>query len=286
MIRGENISFEYFRRDVDGEVVEVIPALDGVSIYIAPEQFVVILGGNGSGKSTLARHFNGLLTPEEGTVIVDHIHTDNKETIFEIRKRAGMVFQNPENQMVSSIVQEDVAFGPENIGIEPKKIRQRVKDVLGNVGLWQKHTASTNQLSGGEKQRVSIAGILALRPKCIVLDEPTAMLDPKNRKMVMDTLMKLNKEEKITIVLITHYMEEAVLADYIYLMNQGKIHSQGTPKEIFRDTKALEECKLDVPEIVKISDGLRARGVPVPETIIAEQELVEWLFVYRGGGRR
>lgn len=286
MIVGDNISFEYFRRDVDGEVVEVIPALDGVSLHIEPGSFVVILGGNGSGKSTLARHFNALLTSEEGTVIVDHIHTEDKETIFEVRKRAGMVFQNPENQMVSSIVQEDVAFGPENIGLAPKKIRERVKEVLGGVGLWTKRGASTNQLSGGEKQRVSIAGVLALKPKCIVLDEPTAMLDPQNRQMVMETLVKLNREEKITIVLITHYMEEAVLGDYIYLMNNGKIHSKGTPTEIFRDRKALEECKLDVPEIVRIAEGLRAGGVPVPGDVIKEQQLVDWLITYRGGARR
>lgn len=281
MIRAENVGFEYLRRDSEGEVIEVAQALKDVSLHVKPGSFVVVIGANGSGKSTFAKHLSALLTPGEGRIIVDGMDTRDKEAELQIRQTAGMVFQNPDNQLVSGIVEEDVGFGPENIGIPTEEIWQRVAESLKSVGMYAYRQSSTNQLSGGQKQRVAIAGILAMRPQCIVLDEPTAMLDPRGRQAVLETLHRLNKEEQITIILITHYMEETVGADYVYLMRDGEIVTEGGPREIFMQAELLEECRLCVPEITKIAIRLGEEGVPVPPDILTEQELAHWLIRWK-----
>lgn len=281
MIRTEKVGFEYMRRDVDGEVVGITQALEDVSVNMEPGQFVAVLGANGSGKSTFAKHLSGLLVPGEGTVWVDGMDTREEDLQIPIRRTSGMVFQNPDNQMVASVVEEDVGFGPENIGVPSEEIWTRVEKSLKSVGMYEYRKASPNHLSGGQKQRVAIAGLLAMQPKCLVLDEPTAMLDPKGRKAVMDTAWELNRKENMTIVLITHYMEETVNADYIYVMNQGKVVLEGTPKQVFAQPKVLEQCKLQVPEITKIAAGLRDKGIPVPPDLLTEQELADWLVQWK-----
>ena len=283
MIRAKEVAYEYFWRDAEGNVIEVKRALDGVDIQVKPGSFVAVLGANGSGKSTFARHLNALLTPAEGTLYVDGKDTSDPEQTMAIRETAGMVFQNPDNQIIAGIVEEDVGFGPENIGVPTEEIWQRVEDSLKKVGMYAYREASPNHLSGGQKQRVAIAGIIAMKPKCIILDEPTAMLDPKGRKSVLQTVHQLNQREKITVILITHYMEEVVDADYVYVMGDGRIRLQGTPRQIFSNPEILEQWRLDVPEITRIAMGLRAAGVPVPVDIIHREELARWLMQYRQG---
>ena len=266
MIHAKNVGFEYFRRDSDGEVIEVIPALKDVSLQVQPGDFVAVLGANGSGKSTFAKHLCALLTPGEGTILVAGMDTADEEKHLQIRQTAGMVFQNPDNQLVAGVVEES------------RQIWQRVEESLQSVGMSAYRYASPMHLSGGQKQRVAIAGIVAMRPKCIVLDEPTAMLDPKGRESVIKTIKELNRKEKITIVLITHYMEEIVDADYVYVMGDGQVVTEGTPKEVFVREEALRRCKLDVPEITKIATALQAAGLPVDKATLTEDELIAQLL--------
>lgn len=281
MIRAENVKYEYVRRDSEGEVLEVAQALDGVSLHVKPGDFVAVLGANGSGKSTFAKHLNALLTAGEGTVFVDGMDTRDRAVTLQVRQTAGMVFQNPDNQIVAGIVEEDVAFGPENMGVPTAEIWQRVEKSLKSVNMYAYRQNSPNHLSGGQKQRVAIAGILAMRPKCIVLDEPTAMLDPKGRQTVLDVIHELNRKENITIIFITHYMEEAVDADYVYVLGKGKVAAEGIPREIFSQIDMLEDCKLVVPEITRIAAGLADAGVPVPTDVLWEEELVQWLINWK-----
>lgn len=283
MIQAKEIAYEYFRRDAEGNVIEVKRALDGVDLQVNPGSFVAVLGANGSGKSTFARHLNALLTPAEGTLYVDGKDTSDPGQTMAIRETAGMVFQNPDNQIIAGMVEEDVGFGPENIGVPTKEIWQRVEDSLKKVGMYAYRETSPNHLSGGQKQRVAIAGIIAMKPKCIILDEPTAMLDPKGRKSVLQTVHQLNQTEKITVILITHYMEEVVDADYVYVMGDGRIRLQGTPRQIFSSPEILEQWRLGVPEITRIAMELRAADVPVPMDMIHAEELVQWLLQYRQG---
>ena len=274
LIHAKNVGFEYFRRDSDGEVIEVIPALKDVSMQVQPGDFVAVLGANGSGKSTFAKHLCALLTPGEGTILVAGMDTADEEKHLQIRQTAGMVFQNPDNQLVAGVVEEDVAFGPENIGVESRQIWQRVEESLQSVGMSAYRYASPMHLSGGQKQRVAIAGIVAMRPKCIVLDEPTAMLDPKGRESVIKTIKELNRKEKITIVLITHYMEEVVGADKVIVMDKGKVVMQGTPREIFSQVGKLKEYRLDVPQVTILADLLRQSGLDIPLGVLTREELV------------
>lgn len=253
---------------------KTIQALDKVSIHVEKGEFIAILGHNGSGKSTLAKHLNALLLPDEGVVFVNSMDTKEEKNIWAIRQAAGMVFQNPDNQIVATIVEEDVAFGVENIGIDPKVIRQRVDQALEIVDMTAYMTHSPHLLSGGQKQRIAIAGIIAMRPDCIILDEPTAMLDPVGRKEVIDTIRRLNKEEEITIILITHYMEETVLADRIYVMDNGKVEMEGNPKQIFMQVDKLKEIGLDVPQITEIAYELNKKGIKIPNDILTIDEMV------------
>lgn len=275
MIRAEHVKFDYIRRDERDNIVAVETAINNVSFQVAPGEFVAILGHNGSGKSTLAKHMNALLTPEEGTVYVDNIDTSEEEMLWEIRQRVGMVFQNPDNQLVNNVVEEDVGFGPENIGVPTKKIWERVEDSLRRVGMLHARKESPNNLSGGQKQKVAIAGILAMKPKCIVLDEATAMLDPAGRQEVLRAVRELNKKENITVLWITHYMEEVIDADKVLVMNKGQIVMEGTPQEIFSQVEALQSYHLDVPQVVLLAHELRKNGLNVPDGILSVEELVE-----------
>lgn len=284
MINAKKISFEYFRRDEEGNVTEINRALDKISIKVKQGDFVAVLGANGSGKSTFAKHLNALLTPSEGTLYVDGMDTSDPANELPIRQRAGMVFQNPDNQIISNIVEEDVGFGPENTGVPTEKIWKRVEESLKSVGMYAYRKASPNHLSGGQKQRVAIAGIMAMRPKCIILDEPTAMLDPNGRKAVIDTVNQLNREENITVILITHYMEEVTGADYVYVMNRGKLALEGTPRQVFARPEKLVECRLDVPEITRIAQQLNRKGIPAPIDVLYQEELVKWLLNYQRQG--
>ena len=278
IIKAEKLVHEYIHRDEDNQVESIQTALDGVDIEIEKGQFVAILGHNGSGKSTLAKHMNAILEPSGGEMWVDGMDTSDEKHLWDIRQSAGMVFQNPDNQIIASVVEEDVGFGPENIGVPTDEIWERVEESLKAVGMLKFRSHSPNKLSGGQKQRVAIAGIVAMRPKCIVLDEPTAMLDPKGRESVIKTIKELNRKEKITIVLITHYMEEIVDADYVYVMGDGQVVTEGTPKEVFVREEALRRCKLDVPEITKIATALQAAGLPVDKATLTEDELMEQLL--------
>lgn len=274
LIHAKNVGFEYFRRDSDGEVIEVIPALKDVSMQVQPGDFVAVLGANGSGKSTFAKHLCALLTPGEGTILVAGMDTADEEKHLQIRQTAGMVFQNPDNQLVAGVVEEDVAFGPENIGVESRQIWQRVEESLQSVGMSAYRYASPMHLSGGQKQRVAIAGIVAMRPKCIVLDEPTAMLDPVGRRDVMETIERLNKEEGITVILITHYMDEAVRGDKVYVIDDGDLVMKGTPREIFVQVEKLKEYGLDVPQVTEVTYLLRKEGIDLPADILTVEEMV------------
>ncbi len=275
IIRALDVVYEYLKRDDDGNVTGSIRAVDGVSLDVAPGDFIAILGHNGSGKSTLAKHMNAILTPTEGCVWVDGKDTRSEEEVWDIRRSAGMVFQNPDNQIIGQVVEEDVGFGPENMGVPTKEIWERVEESLKAVGIYELRKASPNKLSGGQKQRVSIAGVLAMHPKCIVLDEPTAMLDPNGRKEVIRAVRALNDVEGITIILITHYMEEIVHADKVFVMDHGEIAMQGTPREIFSQVEKLKELRLDVPQVTLLAYELQQRGVALPDGILTIEELVE-----------
>lgn len=272
-IISENLKYVY---PPDGEGNTKL-AIDGVNITINKGEFVVVLGHNGSGKSTFAKHLNGLLIPSEGKITVAGYDTSNEENIWNVRSKAGMVFQNPDNQIVATIVEEDVAFGPENLGIEPSEIRRRVDAALKRVNMFDYKKHGPHLLSGGQKQRVAIAGILAMSPECIILDEPTAMLDPSGRKEVMDTILDLNRNQGITIILITHYMEEAVAADKIYVMDSGKVINEGTPREVFEDVKTMKNVGLDVPQMTELAYELKKSGVNIDTSILTIDEMVREL---------
>lgn len=274
MVQTEKLIFEYEERDEDGNVTGTSRAIDEVDIEIKEGQFIAVLGHNGSGKSTLAKHLNAILVPTEGTVWVDGRDTKEPEELWNVRQAAGMVFQNPDNQIIGTVVEEDVGFGPENLGVPTDEIWQRVEDSLKSVGMLSYRHHSPNKLSGGQKQRVAIAGVVAMEPKCIVLDEPTAMLDPVGRKEVLKTVQKLREEKKVTVILITHYMEEVVDADRIYVMDHGKVVMEGTPKQIFSQVEKLKEYRLDVPQVTILADELRKRGLSIPRGILKKEELV------------
>ena len=275
IIKAKNVVHEFFRRDEEGNVESITTALDHVNLDVKAGQFIAILGHNGSGKSTLAKHINALLTPTEGVIWVDGMDVLDEDNTIPIRKTAGMVFQNPDNQIIASVVEEDVGFGPENIGVPTEEIWTRVNQSLEAVDMVKYRKHSPNKLSGGQKQRVAIAGVVAMEPKCIVFDEPTAMLDPNGRKEVIATAHDLNKKKGVTIILITHYMEEVVNADYVYVMEKGKIVKDGTPRDIFSRVDELKEHRLDVPQATLVADELRSAGVPIPQGILTRKELVD-----------
>ena len=275
IIKAKNVVHEFFRRDEEGNVESITTALDHVNLDVKAGLFIAILGHNGSGKSTLAKHINALLTPTEGVIWVDGMDVLDEDNTIPIRKTAGMVFQNPDNQIIASVVEEDVGFGPENIGVPTEEIWTRVNQSLEAVDMVKYRKHSPNKLSGGQKQRVAIAGVVAMEPKCIVFDEPTAMLDPNGRKEVIATAHDLNKKKGVTIILITHYMEEVVDADYVYVMEKGKIVMDGTPRDIFSRVDELKEHRLDVPQATLVADELRSAGVPIPQGILTRKELVD-----------
>ena len=275
IIKAKNVVHEFFRRDEEGNVESITTALDHVNLDVKAGQFIAILGHNGSGKSTLAKHINALLTPTEGVIWVDGMDVLDEDNTIPIRKTAGMVFQNPDNQIIASVVEEDVGFGPENIGVPTEEIWTHVNQSLEAVDMVKYRKHSPNKLSGGQKQRVAIAGVVAMEPKCIVFDEPTAMLDPNGRKEVIATAHDLNKKKGVTIILITHYMEEVVDADYVYVMEKGKIVMDGTPRDIFSRVDELKEHRLDVPQATLVADELRSAGVPIPQGILTRKELVD-----------
>ena len=277
MIRAEKLVFEYDKRDEDGNVIGSRRAIDGVDIDIPQGSFVAVLGHNGSGKSTLAKHMNAILVPTDGTMWVDGKDTKDMEKLWEIRQSAGMVFQNPDNQIIGTVVEEDVGFGPENLGVPTKEIWKRVEDSLRAVGMLDRRKDSPNKLSGGQKQRVAIAGVIAMEPKCIVLDEPTAMLDPNGRKEVLQAVARLRKEKNVTVILITHYMEEVIDADQVFVMDSGHIVMHGTPREIFGRADELKSYRMDVPQVTMLAEELRKRGLDIPKGILRREELVEAL---------
>jgi len=275
IVKTDELVFEYIRRDEEGNVDGITTAVDHVSLDVQPGSFIAILGHNGSGKSTLAKHINAILSPTEGTVIVDGMDTTDDTKTWDIRQCAGMVFQNPDNQIIGQVVEEDVGFGPENMGVPTKEIWERVEESLKAVGMYEFRKYSPGRLSGGQKQRVSIAGVLAMHPKVIIFDEPTAMLDPVGRKEVIRSARALNQVEGITIILITHYMEEIVHADQVFVMDQGKIAMKGTPREIFSQVEKLRSLRLDVPQVTMLAHILRKRGLQIPEGILTREELIK-----------
>ena len=275
IVKIKDLTFEYIRRDEDGNVEGITTAVDKVDLDIAQGSFVAVLGHNGSGKSTLAKHINAILNPTEGTVWVDGMDTSEEEKIWDIRQTAGMVFQNPDNQIIGQVVEEDVGFGPENMGIPTKEIWERVEESLRAVGMYEFRKYSPNKLSGGQKQRVSIAGVLAMHPKCIVLDEPTAMLDPSGRREVVRAVRALNQVEGVTIILITHYMEEIIYADKVFVMDSGKIAMEGTPREIFSQVERLKEPRLDVPQVTLLAYELKKKGLRLPDGILTVKEFAD-----------
>ncbi len=277
IIKTKNLTFEYIRRDEEGNVEGITTAIDDVSLDIQQGDFIAILGHNGSGKSTLAKHMNAILYPTEGTVWVDGKDTSDEKNLWEIRQKAGMVFQNPDNQIIGQVVEEDVGFGPENLGVPTKEIWERVEESLKAVGMYEFRKYSPNKLSGGQKQRVSIAGVIAMHPKCIVLDEPTAMLDPNGRKEVIRAVRALNDVENITVILITHYMEEIIHANKVFVMDKGKIAMKGTPREIFSQVEKLKQLRLDVPQVTLLAYELKKSGVPLPDGILTKEELIKAL---------
>ncbi len=283
-IDAKGLVHEYSRRDEEGNVTGINRALDGIDIEVKAGDFIAVLGANGSGKSTFAKHLNALLVPTEGTLYVDGMDTSDHDNNLLIRQTAGMVFQNPDNQIISNVVEEDVGFGPENIGVPTEEIWRRVEESLKSVGMYEYRKESPNQLSGGQKQRVAIAGILAMKPECIVLDEPTAMLDPAGRKSVIKTVKELNKKEGITIILITHYMEEVTGADFVYVMSEGQVKMKGTPRQIFARSEELARYRLAIPEVTKIAVGLRKKGINIPEDILYIEELTDILLKIKARG--
>lgn len=277
IIEAKNIVFEYYDYNDDGEVKESTTALNNINISVKEGEFLVILGRNGSGKSTFAKHLNAILTPKEGTLYVNGLDAKDEKHIWDIRKQVGMIFQNPDNQIVATIVEEDVAFGPENMGIPAQEIRKRVDDALETVGMTEYKRRSPNQLSGGQKQRIAIAGVIAMRPKCIVFDESTAMLDPIGRRQVIETMQKLNKEYGITIIHITHYMQEAILADRIVVMDKGEVVMEGTPKQVFSQTEKIKEIGLDVPDTTYLIYLLNKEGFHFKEDVLTIDEVISEL---------
>lgn len=289
IIKASKLVFDYIRQDEDDHIEEVNRAIDGVDVDIREGDFVAILGHNGSGKSTFAKQINGILLPTEGVVWVSGMKTSDDSHIWDIRKTAGMVFQNPDNQIIGNVVEEDVGFGPENLGVPTDEIWRRVDESLAAVGMTAYRLKSPNKLSGGQKQRVAIAGVMAMKPKCIILDEPTAMLDPNGRKEVICTIHELNKKEGITILLITHYMEEVIDADRVIVMDDGHLVMDGTPREIFSQVRRLKEYRLDVPQVTELAYELKQEGVEIPEGILSIEELVEALISLLGddaGGQK
>lgn len=282
IIKARQLVHEYIRRDEEGNVESIQTALNHVDIDVKAGQFIAVLGHNGSGKSTFAKHINALLSPTEGTLWVDGKDVSKEENILAVRQAAGMVFQNPDNQIIASVVEEDVGFGPENIGVPTEDIWVRVADSLRSVGMLKYRSHSPNKLSGGQKQRVAIAGVMAMEPKCIVLDEPTAMLDPNGRKEVLRAVKELNQKKGITVILITHYMEEVVDADYVYVMKRGEVVMKGTPREIFSQVEKLKEHHLDVPQVTLLADWLRQSGLDVPLGVLTREELVEAIMKMQG----
>lgn len=277
MVRSEKLIYEYEMRDEEGNVIGMNRAVDGVDIDIAPGDFVAILGHNGSGKSTLAKHMNAILVPSGGTIWVDGRDTKDPLELWNVRQAAGMVFQNPDNQIIGTVVEEDVGFGPENLGVPTDEIWKRVEDSLKAVGMLEYRNHSPNKLSGGQKQRVAIAGVIAMEPKCIVLDEPTAMLDPNGRKEVIRTVQELRRRKKVTVILITHYMEEVIDADQVYVMDRGHVVMHGTPREIFSRGDELKKYRLDVPQVTMLAEALKKKGLKIPSGILRTEELVEAL---------
>ena len=278
MIQAEELVYEYEKRDDEGNVVGMHRAVDGVDIDVRPGQFVAILGHNGSGKSTLAKHMNAILVPTGGTMWVNGRDTKDPNELMNVRQSAGMVFQNPDNQIIGTVVEEDVGFGPENLGVPTDEIWKRVEDSLRAVGMLEYRKNSPNKLSGGQKQRVAIAGVIAMEPQCIVLDEPTAMLDPNGRKEVLRTVLELRKRKNVTVILITHYMEEVVDADWVYVMDSGHVVMRGTPRQIFSQVDELKKYHLDVPQVTMLAEELRKRGMDIPKGILHREELVEYIM--------
>lgn len=283
IVKTKDLVFDYIRRDEEGNVEGITTAVDHVDLEVEPGDFIAILGHNGSGKSTLAKHLNAILMPTEGTVWVDGMDTEDKEKLWEIRQRAGMVFQNPDNQIIGQVVEEDVGFGPENMGVPTKEIWERVEESLKAVGMYEYRKFAPNKLSGGQKQRVSIAGVLAMHPKCIVLDEPTAMLDPGGRREVIRAVRALNDVERVTVILITHYMEEIIYADKVFVMDSGKIAMQGTPREVFSEVEKLKELRLDVPKVTLLAHELKKSGLALPSGILTVKELTDALSSQKAG---
>ena len=279
IVQTKNLTYEYIRRDAEGNPEGVTTAVDHLSVEIAPGAFVAVVGRNGSGKSTFARHLNALLVPEESAVWIDGMDTREEAKHLDIRMTAGMVFQNPDNQIIGQVVEEDIAFGPENMGVPTEEIRLRVDEALQLLKLTEKRLDSPNRLSGGQKQRVSIAGVLAMRPRCIVLDEPTAMLDPQGRAEVIRTAHRLNREEGITVILITHHMEEVVDADHVIVLDKGRIAMQGSPREVFARVEELRALRLSAPQVTYLAYLLRRRGLALPDAILTTDELVKALAV-------
>ena len=277
IIKAVKLAFDYLKYDEDGNVQETQRAVDGVDIDIKEGPFVAILGHNGSGKSTFAKHINALLLPSDGTIWIDGINTSEEPELWKVRQKAGMVFQNPDNQIIGTVVEEDVGFGPENMGVPTEDIWKRVNESLEKTGMTAYRHHSPNKLSGGQKQRVAIAGVMAMRPKCIVLDEPTAMLDPNGRKEVLAAVHQLNKQENVTVVLITHYMEEVIDADHVIVMDGGHVVMEGTPREIFSQVETLKKYRLDVPQVTLLAHELKQSGVDIPDGILTTEELVNAL---------
>lgn len=277
IVKAKHLTFEYIRRDEEGNVEGITTAVDNVSMTVGKGDFIAILGHNGSGKSTFAKHLNALLHPTEGAVFVDGKDTSDEANLWDVRETVGMVFQNPDNQIIGQVVEEDVGFGPENMGVPTKEIWERVEESLKAVGMYDFKDKSPNRLSGGQKQRVSIAGVLAMHPQCIVLDEPTAMLDPKGRKEVIRAIRALNDVEKITVILITHYMDEIIYADKVYVMDKGSVALEGTPREVFSQVDKLKELRMDVPQVTMCAHELKKRGLKIPEGILTNEELIRAL---------
>lgn len=277
MIKARGLVHEFEKRDDEGNVTAINRAVDGVDLNVEKGEFIAILGHNGSGKSTLAKHINAILLPQGGTIWVDGMDTQDEKKLWDIRQSAGMVFQNPDNQIIGTVVEEDVGFGPENMGVPTDEIWKRVEDSLRAVGMLKYRKHSPNKLSGGQKQRVAIAGVVAMEPECIVLDEPTAMLDPNGRKEVVKTVSRLNKEKKVTVILITHYMEEVVHADKVIVMDKGKVVMQGSPRAVFSQVEKLKSLRLDVPQVTLLAYELKKKGIPLKDGILTTDELVEEL---------
>ena len=277
IIKARKLKYDYLKYDENGQASESQTAVENVDLDIQPGQFISILGHNGSGKSTLAKHMNALLIPTEGTIWVDGMDTAMEPELWKIRQKAGMVFQNPDNQIIGTVVEEDVGFGPENLGIPTEGIWSRVNKSLEAVGMTAFRHRSPNKLSGGQKQRVAIAGVMAMQPKCIIMDEPTAMLDPNGRKEVLEAVHELHRREGITVILITHYMEEVIDSDRVFVMDQGHVVMQGTPREIFSRVEELKAYRLDVPQVTLLAYELKKAGIPLPEGILTTKELVDAL---------